>query len=84
MTDPGRDGEILGLKSGTNERSCESHLCCGASLHVGDLVRFSLVILELQEGAPVESLKVLKIKDGNERCHFVSLPRHILKGARRN
>jgi hypothetical protein len=84
MTDAGRDGEIIGLKSGTYGRSCEAHLCCGASLHVGDLVRFRLVMLEVQGGAPVEALKVLKIKDGTEGCHFGFLSRHILKGARRN
>jgi hypothetical protein len=84
MTDTGRDGEIVGLKSGTNGRSCEAHLCCGASLHVGDLVRFRLVMLEVQGGAPVEALKVLKIKDGTEGCHVGFLPRHKLKGARRN
>jgi hypothetical protein len=48
MTDTGRDGEIVGLKSGTRERSCEAHLCCGASLRVGDLVRLRFVMLEVQ------------------------------------
>jgi hypothetical protein len=84
MTDAGRDGKIIGLKLGTNGRSREAHLCCGASLHVGDLVRFHLVMLEVQGGAPIEALKVLKIKDGTEGCHVGFLPRHILKGARRN
>jgi hypothetical protein len=55
MTDTGRDGEIVVLKSGTSGRSCEAHLCCGASLHVGDLVRFHLVMLEVQGGAPTGS-----------------------------
>jgi hypothetical protein len=41
-------------------------------------------MLEVQGGAPVEALKVLKIKDGTEGCHVGFLPRHILKGARRN
>jgi hypothetical protein len=84
MTDVGRDGEIVGLKSGKNERSCGAHLCCGASLHVGDLVRFRLVMLEVKGGAPVKALNVLKIKDGTEGCHVGFLPRHIFKGARRN
>jgi hypothetical protein len=84
MTDVGRDGEIVGLKSVKNGRSCEAHLCCGASLHVGDLVRFRLVMLEVQGGAPVEALNVLNINYGTEGCHVGLLPRHILKGARRN
>jgi hypothetical protein len=84
ITDAGRDGEIVRLKSGTHKRSCEAHFCCGASLHVGDLVRFRLVILEVQGRAPVEALKVLKIKDGTEGCRVGFLPRHILEGARRN
>jgi hypothetical protein len=41
-------------------------------------------MLEVQGGAPVESLKVIKIKYGTEGCHVGFLPRHILKGARRN
>jgi hypothetical protein len=41
-------------------------------------------MLEVQGGAPVEALKVLKIKDGTEGCHVGFLPRHILKVARRN
>jgi hypothetical protein len=84
MPATGRDVEIVGLKLGTSGRSCESHLCCGASPHVCDLVRFRLVMLEVQGGAPVKALKVLKIKDGTKGCHFGFLPRHILKGARRN
>jgi hypothetical protein len=69
MTDIGRDGEIVGLKSGTNGGSCEEYLSCDASLHVGDLVRFRLVMLEVQGGAPFEALQVLKIKYGTEGCH---------------
>jgi hypothetical protein len=42
------------------------------------------VILEVQGGAPVKSLKVLKIKDCTEVFRVGFLPRHILKGARRN
>jgi hypothetical protein len=74
MTDTERDGEILGLKLGTRGRSCEAHLCCGASLHVGDLFRFRLVMLEVQGGSPLEALEVLKIKDGTEGCHVRFLP----------
>jgi hypothetical protein len=66
MTDAGRDDDIVALKLGTNGRSCEAQLCCGASLHVGDLVQFRLVMLEVQGGAPVEALKVLKINDDTE------------------
>jgi hypothetical protein len=43
-----------------------------------------LVMLEVQGGAPVEALKVLKINDGTEGCHVGFLPMHIFKGARRN
>jgi hypothetical protein len=41
-------------------------------------------MLEVQGGAPVEALKVLKIKDGTEGCHVGFLPRHTMRGARRN
>jgi hypothetical protein len=39
-------------------------------------------MLEVQRGAPVEVLKVLKIKDGTEGCHVGFLSRQILKGSR--
>jgi hypothetical protein len=84
MTDAGRHGEILGLKLGINCRSCGAHFLCGASLHVGDFVRFDLVMMEVEIGADVESLKVIKIKDGTKGWHVGLLTRHILKGARRN
>jgi hypothetical protein len=86
MTDAGRDGEIVWLKSGTNGRSCKTHFCCGASLHVGYLVQFHLIMLEVEVegGADVEAMKVIKIKDGTEGCYVGFLPRHILKGARIN
>jgi hypothetical protein len=41
-------------------------------------------MLEVQGGAPVEALKVIKIKDDTEGCRVGFLPRHILKGSRRN
>jgi hypothetical protein len=84
MTDAGRDGEIIGLKAGTNGTSCEAHLCSGASLHVGDLVRFCHVKLEVEVRSDVEAMEVIKIKYCTEGCHVGFLPRHILKGARRN
>jgi hypothetical protein len=58
-------------------------VCRGASFNVGDLVRFRLIMLEV-EGGDVEAMKVIKIKDGIEGCNMWFLPRHILKGARRN
>jgi hypothetical protein len=41
-------------------------------------------MLEVQGVEPFEALKGPKIKDGTEGCHIGFLPRHILKGARRN
>jgi hypothetical protein len=70
MPDEVRDGEIVGLESSTNGRSCGSHECCGKYLCVGDFVRFRLVILEGDgDGQDTEVTKVIKIKDGTEACH---------------
>jgi hypothetical protein len=84
MLNSERDGEIVGLASGSNGRSCEVHECCGAAIRVGDLVRFRLTMLEIEGGEPVEALKVLKITDGTEGCHVGFLPRHFVTGARRS
>jgi hypothetical protein len=37
-------------------------------------------VLEVEGGADVEAMKVIKIKDGIEGYHVGLLPRHILKG----
>jgi hypothetical protein len=65
MPDEVRDGEIVGLESSTNGRSCGSHECCGKHRCVGDFVRFRLVILEGDGyGQDTEAMKEIKIKDG--------------------
>jgi hypothetical protein len=70
MPDEVRDGEIVGLESSTNGRSCGSHECCGKHLCVGDFVRFRLVILE-GDGQDTDAMKVIKIKDGTEWKHVM-------------
>jgi hypothetical protein len=79
-----RYGEIVGLESSTNGRSCGSHECCRKHLYVGDLVRFRLVIIEGDgDGQDTEAMKVIKIKDGTEVCHVGFLQRYIVKGSRK-
>jgi hypothetical protein len=75
-----RDGDIVGLESSTNERSCGSHECCGKHLCVGDFVRFRLVIIEGDgDGQDTEAMKVIKIKDGTEVYHVRFIQRYIVK-----
>jgi hypothetical protein len=82
IPDEVRDGEIVGLESSTNERSCGSHECCGKHLCVGDLVIFRLVILEGGiDGQDTYTMKLIKIKDETEACHIGFLQRYIVKGA---
>jgi hypothetical protein len=79
-----RDGEIVGLESSTNGRSCGSHECCGKHLCVGDFVRFRLVILEGDgDGQDTEAMKVINIKDRKEACHVGFLLRYIVNGSRK-
>ena len=49
-----RDGEIVGLKSSNNGRSCESHECCGESLSTDDLIHFRFCVLDFED-APVSA-----------------------------
>jgi hypothetical protein len=84
MPDGVRDGEIVGLESSTNGRSCGSHEWCWKHLFVGDFVRFRLVILEGDgDGQDTEAVKVIKIKDGTEACHLGFLQSYIVKGSRK-
>jgi hypothetical protein len=70
MPDEVRDGEIVGMKSSTNGRSCGSNECCGKHICVGDLVIFRLVILEGDgDGQDTEATKVINIKYGTEAYH---------------
>ena len=68
-----RDGEIVGLKSATNGRSCESHECCGEYLSEDDLICFKYCILEF-DGEVEEEVKAVRIRDGTQSCVVGFLP----------
>ena len=85
-----RDGEIIGLHSGTHGRSCERHEACGLQVEVGSIVRFKRDVImvdrvrgvQVDEGAPGNQapetvVKVLLVEDGRETCHIGFLARHI-------
>ncbi len=81
------DGEIVGLDKPENGRSCNMHECCGRHLHVGDIVRFKVVVLEVcyedtDEGGELDQrleqvVKAVVIVDGAEMCTVGFLPRHV-------
>jgi hypothetical protein len=77
----GRDGEIVGIRSATNGRSCATHACCGEHLRVGDLVRFRVTVVEIG-GKIQEALAAVRIFDGTETCTVGFLPGHIVSSAR--
>ncbi len=63
MADP-RDGEVIGLRKGTNGRSCTAHDICGVQAMVGTLFIIRLCILEY-DGKREEALKAVALgKDG--------------------
>jgi hypothetical protein len=70
------DGEIVGLFSNTNGRSCESHSVSGTHALPGDLVRFKCVIADL-DGALQEAITCHRIRDGVESCRIGFLPRNL-------
>jgi hypothetical protein len=55
---------------------------CGELLAVGDLVKFKLVVLEV-DGEEEEEIKAIKIRDGTESCHVGFLPRHFVDERRK-
>ena len=80
------DGEIVGLHSPHNGRSCVMHECCGRHVVVGHVVRFKREMQEIVYEAPGDPepdvriepvIKVVLILDGTERCHVGFLPRHV-------
>jgi 3-deoxy-D-manno-octulosonic-acid transferase len=75
-----RYGEIVGLEGGEGVRSCESHDVCGNHLDVGDLVKFKVMVSLVGEEEEVV-IKVINIRDGDETCLVVFLPRHIGYGS---
>jgi hypothetical protein len=74
-----RDGEIIGIASRESGSYCESHEVCGDHVAVGDLVKFKLVVIEV-DGEKDEAIKAIKIRDGTETCHIDFLPRHFFHG----
>jgi hypothetical protein len=77
-----RDGEIIGIASRESGCICKSHEVCGELLAVGDLVKFKLVVIEVDDEKE-ETIKSIKIRDGTERCRFGFLPRHFFHGHRK-
>jgi hypothetical protein len=80
-------GEMVGLHSPANERSCVAHECCGRHLAVGDLVWFKREIMWIDYAGPAAAkpnfryetvLKVVVIWDGVESCHVGFLSRHVV------
>jgi hypothetical protein len=74
-----RDGEIIGSASGESGRSCESHEVHGDHVVVGDLVKFKLVVIEVDG----EEDEAIKIRDSMKSCHVGFFPRHFVHGRRK-
>ena len=72
-----RDGELLGLNASSNGRSCEQHECCGKAVKADDVIRFKLAVVEDVLGKPLETIKVVLIKDGTELCTVGFLGREV-------
>jgi len=73
-----RDGEIVGLHSSNNGRSCTIHDCCGDHLALGDLIRFKLDIVSI-EGIVEKAIRAIRIVDDTELCTIGFLPRNIVR-----
>ena len=80
------DGEIVGLHSPDNGRSCEMHACCGRHLLPGMIVRFKPEVMNIVYGDPDDPrpdvrleqvIKAVWIDDGTEMCTVGFLPRHV-------
>jgi hypothetical protein len=84
--DQEQDGEIVGLHSPDNGRSCTQHACCGRHVVPGNIVRFKREVMEVVYQVPgdpepdtrIETMiKAVLVLDGTERCTIGFLPRHV-------
>ena len=76
--EPDYDLEIVGLRSGTNDRSCCQHEICGAQVLVGDVLRLVKCIVTIN-GKTEEAIKLVKIDHGSETCTVAFVPRAYTK-----
>jgi hypothetical protein len=80
------DGEIVGLNSPDNGRSCNQHVCCGRHVVPDHIVRFKTKVMEVlyqvpgvpEPDARIETvIKAVLVLDGTELCTIGFLPRHV-------
>lgn len=72
--------EIVGLNSGSGERSCMLHDICGRSVEVGDYLRLKSTIVTINTVDEV-AVKLVKIEHGSggESCTVGFVPRVMAK-----
>ena len=78
------DGEIVGLRGTTNDRTCESHTCCGDSIKKDDVIRFKLTVVDGKNGGIQKAIKAVRISDGTETCVVAYLPQRIVNNVAEN
>ena len=72
-----RKGEIVGLRYGTNGRSCTQYDCCGAIVVPGTILKLHFEVIDV-EGAPEDSMKAVVIGDDHfEYCTVGFLSRNF-------
>jgi hypothetical protein len=68
------DLEIVGLSSSSSGRNCQDHDVCGEHLCNGDICRLVRCNVLIQ-GIAEESIKVVKVVDGSDKCMVAFVPR---------
>jgi hypothetical protein len=80
------DGDIVGLNSPNNGRSCKQHECCGPHVFPGHIIRFKREVQEILYQVPgdpdpvaqIETvIKAVLVLNGTELCTIGYLPRHV-------
>jgi hypothetical protein len=73
---------IIGIAIGEIGYSCEIHKVCVEHVGVGDLVKFKIVVIEV-DGEGEGASKAIKIRDGAESCNVGFLSHHFIYGRRK-
>jgi hypothetical protein len=72
--------EIVGLNSGSGERSCNRHDICGKSVEVGDYLRLKNTIVTINTvDEPAVKLVKMEQDHGGEGCTVGFIPRVMAK-----
>ena len=69
--------DVVGLRIGSDGRTCESHDVCGEHIRVDDILLVKKCVVEIK-GVPEGALGVHKISNGQTTCRIGFISRNAI------